>query len=212
MPSPSFDDQECCNKTSKSRSDILSNHVEAHPPPPLMKEEQIADNSSRQSLGSSSDKCCQNTCSRKTVQARRRRTPHCRCEEHCRSQDEARSRSDSSCGRDPEEILSCQFKTEGNQTARPMVKETQLTVPCTTSLMFAFRDILSSTIAAPSPPKVQLTTNVKAQIVEKPRARFHAGQLRGSLISSDGCGTSTISVPRLCLWRETTICSAPLRG
>jgi hypothetical protein len=129
MPSPSFDDQECCNKTAKSRSDILSNHVEAHPPPPLMKEKQIADNSSRQGFGSSSEKCCQNTCSRKTVQARRRRTPHCRCEEQCRSQDEARSRPNCSCGRNPEEILSCQSKREGRKTARPMVKETQLTVP-----------------------------------------------------------------------------------
>ena len=96
MPSPSFDDQESCNKPSESRSEILSNHVKTHPPPPLMKEEQIADNGSRQSLGSS-EKCCQNTCSRKTTQARRRRTPHCRCEEHCRSQDEARSRPDCSC-------------------------------------------------------------------------------------------------------------------
>jgi len=78
-------------------------------------------------------------------------------------------------------------------TATPRVKILQLTNPVTVVFKSLPNSVIRRTSAAPTPPIAHVHKRVNTRMVEKARLFFHAGQLRGSLISSEGCGIRTMS-------------------
>ena len=78
-------------------------------------------------------------------------------------------------------------------TPAPRAKTLQLTIAWMVSLKSRLNSIVNRMIAEPMPPMTQVPTKVKTIIVENARVFFHAGQLRGSLTSSEGWGIRTMS-------------------
>lgn len=68
----------------------------------------------------------------------------------------------------------------------PIAKSDQVIVPVTTVLRVTPNSLVKIRTAGPIPESIHVERKVNAIMVEKARAFFHFGQLRGSLISSEG--------------------------
>ena len=84
-------------------------------------------------------------------------------------------------------------------TPNPRVKTTQVMSPSTTVCKSNWNSSRRRTTAVPGPATIQFVRAANQMIGIKAAAFFHLGQLRGSLMSSEGWGISLMSEFLLCL-------------
>jgi len=98
-----------------------------------------------------------------------------------------------------------------HHTPNPSVRIHQLTVPRVVSVKSVWNSFVRRSIAGPIPTITHPVMRTKKLIAMKAEIFLHAGQLRGSLGSLEGCGTSTISesffVRKFNRWEATSTLS-----
>jgi hypothetical protein len=199
---PSLDDKPCENAADRAPW-YRQCHVHPQPPTAFVNEKEISTDSSTKSLSRSSGKPSNYPGSHHTVPVGWGNDclPNGRAEKQAARDKETWASAKVDGQWDPNKVLYISTESVGI-TARPIVRTIQLTNPLTASVKSTWKSSMMRTRAAPIPARIHIERNVNTWMIIKAAAFFYWGQLRGSLGSSEGCGTSWISVPALffCWW------------